>query len=394
MRIFNIEIGKRRVREQYTGDPGSFVSRWSRPPTMNTAEWLTMFSKSPRLAVVDRIASDIANASGKLLRVKADGTETEITDHPFLRFMEQPNPLYEMTNSAIWRLHEIYLLLVGESFLLIERDEREKPVELWPVPPHWVKMTPYLGSPTYQILSPGGLSMDVLVDDMFVMKNLNPVDPFLRGLGIAESIADEVEIDEYAAKFQKRFFYNDAMPSAVFLMPDATKDQSDAFMARWNQKHRGVENSHKAAALTGNVDVKIFGSTDTRELGFTESRIAMRDAVLEHFGVPREIMGITENSNRATADSAQYIYAKNVLMPRIRAREEAINKQLLPLFGDGLVWRFDPVVPFDKDFNKAKALDAYIRSSSEPRSEKHRCTGRQLRRLFGDKLLVSSIQYR
>lgn len=359
MRIFNIEIGKRRVREQYTGDPGSFVSRWSRPPTMNTAEWLTMFSKSPRLAVVDRIASDIANASGKLLRVEDDGTETEITDHPFLRFMEQPNPLYEMTSSAIWRLHEIYLLLVGESFLLIERDEREKPVELWPVPPHWVKMTPYLGSPTYQILSPGGLSMDVLVDDMFVMKNLNPVDPFLRGLGIAESIADEVEIDEYAAKFQKRFFYNDAMPSAVFLMPDATKDQSDAFMARWNQKHRGVENSHKAAALTGNVDVKIFGSTDTRELGFTESRIAMRDAVLEHFGVPREIMGITENSNRATADSAQYIYAKNVLMPRIRAREEAINKQLLPLFGDGLVWRFDPVVPFDKDFNKAKALDAY-----------------------------------
>ena len=181
----------------------------------------------------------------------------------------------------------------------------------------------------------------------------------MRGLGVAESIADEVEIDEYAAKFQKRFFYNDAEPSLVFLMPDATKDQSDAFMARWNQKHRGVENSHKAAALTGSVDVKAFGSSDTRELGFTESRIAMRDAVLEHFGVPREIMGITENSNRATADAAQYIYAKNVLTPRIQAREEAINKQLLPMFGDGLVWRFDPVVPYDKEFDKAKALDGW-----------------------------------
>ena len=108
-------------------------------------------------------------------------------------------------------------------------------------------------------------------------------------------------------------------------------------MARWNQKHKGVENSHKAAALTGNIDVKTFGSSDTRELGFVESRVALRDAVLEHFGVPREIMGITENSNRSTADSAQYIYAKNVLTPRIRMREEAINKQLLPLFGDGLV---------------------------------------------------------
>lgn len=359
MRIFNIEIGKRRVREQYTDKSNGFVSRWSRPPTLNTAEWLNMFSKSPRLAVVDRIASDTANIGGKLLRVGRDGAEVEITDHPFLQFMDQPNPLYEMTGSAIWRLHEIYLLLVGESFLLIERDDAGRPIELWPVPPYWVKMTPYLGSPTYQILSPSGLTMDVPVDDMFVMKQLNPLDPFLRGLGVAESIADEVEIDEYAAKFQKRFFYNDAEPSLVFLMPDATQDQSEAFMARWNQKHRGVENSHKAAALTGTVDVKAFGSSDTRELGFNDSRVAMRDAVLEHFGVPREIMGITENSNRSTADAAQYIYAKNVLMPRIRAREEAINKQLLPMFGDGLVWRFDPVVPYDQDFNKAKALDAY-----------------------------------
>lgn len=85
----------------------------------------------------------------------------------------------------------------------------------------------------------------------------------------------------------------------------------------------------------------------------------MRDAVLEHFGVPREIMGITTNSNRATADSAQYIYAKNVLMPRLLSREEAINKQLLPLFGENLVWRFGAVIPYDKEFGKAKALEGW-----------------------------------
>lgn len=360
MRIFNLEITRRSVRDKYMNTAkDNFVSRWARPPSLNTAQWLDMFSKSPRLAVVDRIASDLATISGKLLKVEEDGTETEITSHRFLDFMEQPNPLYEMTSSAIWRLHEIYLMLVGESFFLIERDERNRPVELWNVPPHWVKMTPYLGSPTYTIVSPGGLTMQVPVDDMFVMKQLNPLDPFLRGLGIAESIADEVEIDEYAAKFQKRFFYNDATPPVVFLMPDATDDQRDAFLARWNQKHRGVENSHRAAAFSGRVDVKELGSSNGKNLSFVESRIAIRDAVLEHFGVPREIMGITENSNRATADAAQYIYAKNVLAPRIKMREEAINKQLLPLFGDGLIWRFDPVIPYDKEFDKAKALDGW-----------------------------------
>lgn len=359
MRLFNIEINRRKVRDEYTDRRGSFVSRWARPPSMNTSEWLDMFSKSPRLAVVDRIASDIANVSGRLLRVNEDGSETEITSHPFLDFMEQPNPLYEMTSSAVWRLHEIYLLLVGESFFLIERNEQGVPTELWNVPPHWVKMTPYLGNPTYQIISPGGLSMTVPVDDMFVMKQLNPLDPFMRGLGIAQSIADEVEIDEYAAKFQKRFFYNDATPPTVFLMPDATDEQRDGFLARWNQKFRGVDNSHRVAALSGNVEIKELGDTGSKNLAFVDSRIAMRDAVLEHFGVPREIMGITENSNRATADSAQYIYAKNVLTPRIKSREEAINKQLLPMFGCDLIWRFDAVIPYDKDFDKAKALEAY-----------------------------------
>ncbi len=360
MNIFNIIRGKKKVRDEYMGGNNKFITRWARPPSMNTAEWLSMFSTSPRLAVVDRIASDLASVSGHLYRVEKDGVETEITDHPFLDFMSNPNPLYEMTSSAIWRLHEVYLALVGESFLIIERDEFERPIELWNVPPQWVKQTPHLDYPFYDVISSDGITMSVPVDDMFIMKSLNPLNPFMRGLGPAESIADEVEIDEYAAKFQKRFFYNDATPPIVFIMPDATADQRQAFMAEWNKEHKGLRNRHKAAAITGNMDVKVLnGSGGSQNLDFMESRIAMRDAVLEHFGVPREIMGITENSNRATADSAQYIYAKNVLTPRLDNRENAINKQLLPLFGDNLVWRFDPVIPYDKEFNKEKAVSLY-----------------------------------
>ena len=360
MRFFNIELGRRQVSAQYRRGGDNFVSRWTRPPSKNTAEWLDMFSKSPRLSVVERIASDLANLSGHLYRIAPDGTEVELLKHPFLELMKQPNPLYEMTDSAMWRLHEVYLMLVGEGFMLIERDEQGRPAELWTVPPHWVKMTPYLGNPTYQVISPGGLTMSVSVDDMFIMKQLNPLDPFMRGPGTAQSIADEVEIDEYAAKFQKRFFYNDATPPLVFMIPGATQEQLDAFTARWRQKHQGVDNSHKPAAIAGeNIKIQQLGDGHGKDIGFVESRIAMRDAVLEHFGVPREIMGITENSNRATADAAQYIYAKNVLTPRVTSREKAINQQLIPMFGTDLVWRYDPVIPYDKEFDKAVALEGW-----------------------------------
>jgi len=73
-----------------------------------------------------------------------------------------------------------------------------------------VQQTPYVGYPYYEIRTTGGLIRQIPVDDIFCMKELNPLDPYKRGLGAAESLADEIETDEYAAKFQKKFFYNDA----------------------------------------------------------------------------------------------------------------------------------------------------------------------------------------
>lgn len=60
---------------------------------------------------------------------------------------------------------------------------------------------------------------------MFVMRDLNPYDPFGRGLGQSEPLADEIEIDEYAAKFQKNFFLNDATPATIISGEDLTEEQ-------------------------------------------------------------------------------------------------------------------------------------------------------------------------
>ena len=148
------------------------------------------------------------------------------------------------------------------------------------------------------------------------MKELNPLDPYKRGLGAAESLADEIETDEYAAKFQKKFFYNDATPTTLISMPGSSKDQRDRFRSEWNERFRGPFNSHGIATVDGNVTVTKLAE-NMRDMDMTEGRRFLRDAVLEHFGVPREIMGITESSNRATSEAAQYIYAQNVIMPRL-----------------------------------------------------------------------------
>ena len=215
-----------------------------------------------------------------------------------------------------------------------------------------------MGYPYYEIRTTGGLIRQIPVDDIFCMKELNPLDPYKRGLGAAESLADEIETDEYAAKFQKKFFYNDATPTTLISMPGSNKDQRDRFRSEWNERFRGPFNSHGIATVDGNVTVTKLAE-NMRDMDMTEGRRFLRDAVLEHFGVPREIMGITESSNRATSEAAQYIYAQNVIMPRLNRREEAINTQILPFYGNDLVWHFDDVVPRSQEFDKAKGIDGW-----------------------------------
>ena len=337
---------------------GFMVPRWTAPPERNTEEWVQAFRTNPRLAVVERIASDLSAAAGKLYRIGRDGEEQELDEHAFLDFWDNPNPLHEMSNAALWRLLEIYLALKGEGYFIIEKDIFGRPVELWPVPVHWVQMTPYLDHPFYTVRSTSGALMQVSVDDMFVMKDLNPYDPFRRGLGQSEALADEIETDEYAAKFQKRFFFNDATPNLVISMPKSTPEQRQRFRAEWMERFRGMYQSHGVATVNGEVVVNKVGDT-MKDMDMVNGRIFIRDAVLEHFGVPREIMGITESSNRATSEAAQYIYAQNVLMPRLRRREEAVNKQLLPMFGPDLVWRYEDIVPRNQEFDKSVGIDGW-----------------------------------
>lgn len=336
----------------------AMLPRYTNPPERNTEDWIKAYTTNPRLAVVSRIASDLSFAEGKLYRVDKNGEEQELKAHPFLNFWENPNPLHEYTNAALWNLFEIYLKLKGEGYFVIEKNALGVPVELWPVPTHWVQMTPYIDHPFYTIRTTGGLVLDVSVDDMFVMKDLNPIDPFRRGMGQAEPLADEIETDEYAAKFQKRFFFNDATPNLIIGMPKSSDEQRKRFRAEWMEKFKGVFNSHGVATVNGEVTINKVGDS-MKDMDMVNGRTFIRDAVLEHFGVPREIMGITESSNRATSEAAQFIYAQNVLMPNLKRREQAINRQLIPLFGNDIIWHYEDIIPRNQEFDKSVGTDGW-----------------------------------
>lgn len=197
----------------------------SAPPKRNGQDWLKAYNESPRLAPVTKMSLDISTTKGNVYRVnKKTGTKVLVPNHPLLELLYQPNPYYNTSGSADLYLMQVHFIVRGEAFAIIERDANNEPSFLWLLPPDWVTDIPNKETPYYKVKGPSGNEFKVEQEDMFYRKNPNPINPIGRGIGRVEQIGDEIETDEYMAKFAKRFFFNDATPNIIVTAPDAAED--------------------------------------------------------------------------------------------------------------------------------------------------------------------------
>ena len=314
-----------------------FISNKQEPPARDTKFWLEMYNKNPRLSPVYKMSLDIATTRGKVVKKNEDGTETPLDNHPILDLLYKPNKEYNITGTASLYLAQVYYLVKGETFGVIERKLDGTPSFMWIVPPTWVttpmdkaedaKETTFVNF--YTVSMPNGKVMYVSPEDMFYRKNPNPTNPLARGVGRVESLGDEIETDEYMSKFAKRFFFNDATPNLIITAPeDADDEEIKSAERKWYQKFGGFLQSSKAAFLNWDAKLHVL-NTSNREMDFIESRKFYRDLSIQHFGIPPEIMGNVENSNKATVVAARDIYRNEVLNPMFIEFEEALTWQIL-----------------------------------------------------------------
>ena len=310
---------------------------WSKAPSMASRDLLSLYHTNPRLDGVRVIANKCASTELYLYK-KSDYRQnknkaTIIENHEIYDLLENPCPSdRELTGWTIRYFVFACYALVGEAFLLKVRNARGKVIALQPVAPSWVVQQPTVNQKYWQIYpfgTAGGNSIIVPVEDVISFKDIDLNDPYGRGRGTSEAIGDEIQTDEYSAKYAKNLFFNDATPSAIIYAPNGNKETADQIKQSWLQKMAGLHHAKEPMVLTGEGSkFEKIAQTPT-ELDFVESRRFLRDSANEHFHIPPEIMGILQNSNRSTIDSAEYLLNKNVLADYLRMFERVINSQLL-----------------------------------------------------------------
>ncbi|MHB2015366.1 MAG: phage portal protein [Candidatus Xenobia bacterium] len=349
---------------------GPFGKAWIK---RNLTQWLAAYAEVPYLKVVYRHAQDVAKVEWHLYRRDPDNPKlrTEVHDHPFLDLLRVPNPWFS------WRrvryLNQIYTHSCGEWFLWIQREQPfGPPIALWPIPPHWVAAIPQWRQTKagvayfdvmYRFTFAGGEMFEMPFTEIIWHQEPNPLNPYWRGLGTVQGVDDEVSQLEFMAKWNNSYFRNSAVPGVIVSMQGAREDQMDRLEAWWLKKHAGFARAFIPAFVNEKTSVQVV-SKNHQEMDYVNSKKDLRDTVYQNFTTPPEIMGVMENSNRASIDSAMYFHTLQNVVPRLQDEREAYNNYLVPLYDDPLLYYdYDNPVRESSEFILRRADEGLTRGA-------------------------------
>lgn len=321
-------------------------------PKLSKAELLTYYNKSPMLrACVSKISESISTNEWDLFRVTKNGNRTQIFSHDILNLMKTFNPLFS-TGIDGWFLTQVYLEVNGNAFIHKERDKSNKVRYLWLYNPLDVEELPTtVNGYNYKIRINNEYKY-IPMTEIIHIKNPNPEQPFGYGVGIAETLINEIQTSELANTQVNQYFYNGAIPPYI-ISADITSEQLKEMSNSWLANNQGFFNRNKpyftnTNALTVTKLMDNFKDMEIVKLIEMDSEI-----IRKTFGIPPEILGGVDNSNRATIQGAREIYAQEVLMPRLIKLKDVLNTNLVNEFADNLELDFKSPIPSDKELQLA-----------------------------------------
>lgn len=281
-------------------------------------------------------------------RLENEDGFAQVMAHPSLDLIEHGNT--EFPGAVVIALLQQYLDTVGEAFAPMDVNGLGQPTDIWPVPPTWVSdlRSNADGVPFYQVTPKNGAVRDVPKAHMLRMWHPNLADPYGRGRGLGHALGDELETDEYAARHTKAWFYNRARPDLIISADGLQTGEIDRLERGWLAKLRGISGVGRPHFINRKLDIKELQAS-LKDSAVSDLRREERDIIIHVYGVPPEIFGIIENSNRSTIDAADYIYAKHVLTTRLEFLRMMLQVQIVDLFDDRLV--LDYVSPVEENLD-------------------------------------------
>ena len=283
-------------------------------------------------ACVRILAEAIASLPLSVYQTTGLGKEKALTHNLYHLLHDEPNS--EMTSFVFRETLMSHLLLWGNAYAQIIRDQNGKVLALYPLLPNKMSVnrdskgniyyvytrdsdeTPSLAGygafylSDHEVLHIPGLGFDGLI-------GYSPIAMAKNAIGM--SLATE----EYGASF----FANGATPGGVLEHPGIVKDPQRV-RESWNSVYQGTKNAHKVAVLEEGMKYQSI-AISPEQAQFLETRKFQINEIARIFRVPPHMVGDLEKSSFSNIEQQSLEFVKYTLDPWVTRWEQAMQKALL-----------------------------------------------------------------
>ena len=339
-------------------------------PTLTQSDMQQFYNEIAYLnLMIKKVAEGVAMVNWRLYQTVGD-KKKRVHNHPLLNLIDGFNPLMN-TGIDGWYSVQSWLEISGNAYLMIERSTGDiadnggthnvtddvdnnvtrngQPVYLWSINPNDVLELPNKTNDfCYMVRIKESLNK-VPLTEMIHLKNTNPSDIYGKGIGTIHAMLNVLQTSKYSNQQVVNYFYNQAVPPYI-IGADVTPDQLTELKSSWDMNNQGFWNRHKPY-FTNSNNIKVEKLTDSfNDMQMLQIIENGAETIRQLFGIPPEIIGKVENSNRATIQGAREIFAREVLLFRLMKIQETLNNTLVLEFGENLTLEFESPVPSDKEF--------------------------------------------
>jgi len=285
-----------------TGAVGSdLADAWEQVGITDSGVAVNSFSAMQHIAVmscVSILAEDVAKIPLGVYRRTANGGKELAADHYLQRLLRNPNA---GQTAFEWKeMMEAALVLRGNAFSVILRDERGMPEQLFPVHPDRCTLYEAPDGDWYWLVTRNGLhEMAVLRDqpafihheDMLHIKWLSTWNSLL-GVSRIGLMREAVGLSMSQERHQARFAGQGVRPSGVLETDQVlTPEVSARIAASWQQQYGGWRGAGKTVLLEQGLKWKALGMT-MADAQFLESRRYSLEDIARGFRVPLHKLGV------------------------------------------------------------------------------------------------------
>ncbi len=316
------------------------------------------------------IAEEIGMTPFELYQVSDSSNSKEewklLEHHDLLDLLSAPNDF--MPGFELIEIVSMHLDLTGNAFLwLVDKngngvtDDKTPPAAMWPLPPDKIKPVrgPLPGFLEGYVYKEGTTVRRLSKAEVLHIREPNPNDLYL-GMGATQAAANAIDLDNWSSEWNRMFFQNGGSMSMALETETNDPGVLQQIRISVDDRHRGVGRAHKIMVLPKGAKLaKESSALSQKDMDFVNLRKMSRDEILALYRVPGTVLGIVnENLNRATADMADYIFARRTIRPKLRRLFNFLNEFLVPRFGENLLLDFPDPVPEDIQAQQQMYKDA------------------------------------